>query len=183
MPKLIPEAERSILAAAREQLFEKGYTDLAIREVASQCGIAVGTIYNYFPGKEMLVAAIMAEDWRKAMAKVRDSFLHTKSIMDGVMILYDAIKAYAKLYAPTWSQYGTVPIGFGERHLMLRGQLSSLLYELVGRFGCEEDLALCPLLAETVLACAMHEDLDTGALKTVVSRLFYNPKEEHNEQF
>jgi AcrR family transcriptional regulator len=169
---LIPEAERSILAAAKKQLFEKGYAELAIREVASQCGIAVGTIYNYFPGKEMLVAAIMAEDWRKAMARVRESFMHAESILVGVMTMYDAIKAFSKLYAPTWSQYDAAPIGFGERHLMLRGQLSNLLCELIGRHGRADDAALCPLLAETVLACAMHQDLDPSALSTAVSRLF-----------
>ena len=172
MPKLIPEAQRSILAAAKKQLFEKGYLNLAIREVASQCGIAVGTIYNYFPGKEALVAAVMAEDWRGLTAGMRESFSRSAGILEGVMAMYDAIEAFSKLYAPAWSQYGAAPAGFGERHLMLRGQLSALLLELVTRHGRAEDAALCPLVAETVLACATHADLNPSALNTAVSRLF-----------
>ena len=172
MPKLIPEAERSILAAAKKQLFEKGYANLAIREVAGQCGIAVGTIYNYFPGKEALVAAVMAEDWRGAMAGLRESFTHSAGILEGVMAMYDAVEAFSRLYAPAWSQYGAAPAGFGERHLILRGQLSALLLELITRHGRSEDAALCPLLAETVLACATHTDLSPIVLSTAVSRLF-----------
>ena len=172
MPKLIPEAERSILAAAKKQLFEKGYANLAIREVAGQCGIAVGTIYNYFPGKEALVAAVMAEDWRNAMAGLRESFARSAGILEGIVAMYNTIEAFSKLYAPAWSQYGSAPASFGERHLMLRGQLSALLEELVTRHGREEDAALCPLLAETVLACATHADLSLNALSTAVSRLF-----------
>ena len=172
MPKLIPEAQQTILAAARTQLFEKGYANLAIREVAGQCGIAVGTIYNYFPGKEALVAAVMAEDWRAAMAGLRESFAHTTSILEGIVAMYNTIEAFSKLYAPAWSQYGSAPASFGERHLMLRGQLTVLLEELIARHGREEDAALCPLLAETVLACATHADLSLDALSTAVSRLF-----------
>lgn len=59
MPKLIPDAKIKILSTARKQLFEKGYTGLILREVADQCAMAVGTIYNYFSSKDMLVAAIM----------------------------------------------------------------------------------------------------------------------------
>ena len=53
MPKLIPDAKNNILSIAKKQLFMKGYNGLIIREVAEQCGLAVGTIYNYFSSKDM----------------------------------------------------------------------------------------------------------------------------------
>ena len=48
MPKIIDEAREKILSAAKHTLLGQGYSVLSLRGVARQCGIAVGTIYNYF---------------------------------------------------------------------------------------------------------------------------------------
>jgi AcrR family transcriptional regulator len=55
-------ARRSaILAAAGSLLRERGLSALQMREVARRAGIALGTVYTYFPTKEGLYAAIYAE--------------------------------------------------------------------------------------------------------------------------
>ena len=36
-----------------------------MREAARRCGVAVGTLYNYFPSKDALAAAVMLEDWHE----------------------------------------------------------------------------------------------------------------------
>ena len=45
--------------------------------VANGCGIGVGTVYNYFSSKDMLIASFMAEDWliRLKRMKLTLSFL------------------------------------------------------------------------------------------------------------
>ena len=48
-------SEEEILAAARALLLEKGTGALTMRSVAAACGVAVGSIYNYFPSKGALV--------------------------------------------------------------------------------------------------------------------------------
>ena len=52
------EREALILQAAEEVLQEKGYYDTSMDEIAARVGIAKGTIYTHFPGKEELVIAI-----------------------------------------------------------------------------------------------------------------------------
>ncbi len=53
------EREELILQAAEEVLAEKGYYETSIDEIAARVGIAKGTVYLHFPGKEDLVIAIL----------------------------------------------------------------------------------------------------------------------------
>ena len=62
MPKIIENIKEQIIEEAKRQLFENGYAKTTIRSVAKACGIGVGTIYNYFPSKEMLISAFMLDD-------------------------------------------------------------------------------------------------------------------------
>jgi len=62
MPKRIENLRENILACAKKEMLAQGFDALNIRNVARGCGIAVGTVYNYFPSKDMLAAAVMLED-------------------------------------------------------------------------------------------------------------------------
>lgn len=172
MPKLISDAKEKILAVARKQLFENGYPGLALREVASQSSMAVGTIYNYFPSKDMLVASIMAQDWQLSLITMSKACEVATSVEQGVKAIYDAIREYVKLYEPIWNEYKGVAVGFGERHRMLRNQLSDQMIDLLERLGHKKESGLCPLLAETILACAMQNDIPYSVLSDMVTRLF-----------
>lgn len=59
------ERERLILQAAEEVFQEKGYYETSMDEIATRVGIAKGTIYTHFPGKEELVIAIFRRDMQK----------------------------------------------------------------------------------------------------------------------
>jgi AcrR family transcriptional regulator len=50
-----------IVAAARRLFSERGFEATTTRELAAEAGIAAGTLFNYFPGKEALGAWILAE--------------------------------------------------------------------------------------------------------------------------
>jgi TetR/AcrR family transcriptional regulator, fatty acid metabolism regulator protein len=50
-----------ILAAARRRFETYGYRRTSIAEIARAAGIAVGTIYRYFPGKEAVFLAVVEE--------------------------------------------------------------------------------------------------------------------------
>ncbi len=47
-----------ILYVAEEMLAEKGYHDTSMDEIAALAGVAKGTLYQHFPGKEDLVFAL-----------------------------------------------------------------------------------------------------------------------------
>lgn len=52
-----------ILAASRTLLLEGGASALNMRAVAAACGIAVGSLYNYFPSKGALIGATIERIW------------------------------------------------------------------------------------------------------------------------
>ena len=70
MPKIIDEARERILAEARKTLLTAGYKGLSLRGLARDCSVAVGTIYNYFPNKDTLIALVMMQDWTEARERM-----------------------------------------------------------------------------------------------------------------
>ena len=64
------EREELILQAAEEVLVEKGYYETSVDEIAARVGIAKGTVYLHFPGKEDLVIAILQRNAREVVELV-----------------------------------------------------------------------------------------------------------------
>ena len=54
-----------ILTAAKGLIGERGNDAVSMREIAKECGIAPSSIYQYFPDKNALLEAIMAEYYAK----------------------------------------------------------------------------------------------------------------------
>ena len=69
MPKIIEDLENRILLAARRRLLSGDLSSFSARGIAEDCGIAVGTIYNYYRDKESLMGAVMAQDWQAELTK------------------------------------------------------------------------------------------------------------------
>lgn len=63
MTKQIVNPQSLILCTSKKILIEKGYNQLNMRAVAKECGISIGSIYNYYPNKSELVVTMMTEYW------------------------------------------------------------------------------------------------------------------------
>lgn len=59
------ESKEDILLEAIDLVKTKGFKELSIRCLASQCNVSVGTIYNYFPSKQELLVETVEMIWRK----------------------------------------------------------------------------------------------------------------------
>lgn len=57
-------SKEAIMQVCRRIVAEKGMNALNMRLVADQCGIALGTLYNYFADKDALVLAAVESIWR-----------------------------------------------------------------------------------------------------------------------
>ncbi len=71
MPKIIQNVREHLLCEAKRQIKERGYAKTTIRSVAGACGLGVGTVYNYFSSKDMLIASFMLEDWMVALDEMK----------------------------------------------------------------------------------------------------------------
>lgn len=58
-----------ILEASYKLVLESGPANLSIRSVARACGVSVGSIYNYYPTKAMLVADAVGMFWQTSLSK------------------------------------------------------------------------------------------------------------------
>ena len=65
-------ADRGELLAAAERSFSRrGYAGASIREIAAEGGFSVGGVYQLFPGKAELFAAVLDALWREYLAATR----------------------------------------------------------------------------------------------------------------
>lgn len=58
----------AILKATAQLLVSGGYDQLTTNRVAAKAGVSVGSLYQYFPGKEALVAALVDEHHAEMLA-------------------------------------------------------------------------------------------------------------------
>ena len=66
------EGDRDELLAAAERIFSaRGYAGASIREIAAEAGFSVGGVYQFFPGKEELFAAVVDGVWQEYLAVTR----------------------------------------------------------------------------------------------------------------
>jgi len=174
MPKLLPHIQEELLLRARALLKEEGYAALSIRRLAHECGVALGTPYNYFRNKDELVACIMMEDWHKVRARMDFAAANAANLEDGVAIMFQAIRTFVGLYQEVWAQFiqagGSTGV-VNERHKKLRGQIEQALITLARRCDAETVIRIAPLLAETVLAAAVQTDLPEEMLRSLVEPL------------
>ena len=59
MTKLTEGVSEKILACAKEEFLEKGYSDASLRIIAAKADTTTGSIYSRFGGKEGLFSAIV----------------------------------------------------------------------------------------------------------------------------
>jgi len=57
------QRRQSILAAAREVFWRRGYAGTTMPQIASEAELAPGTLYLYFPGKDALYAELLVEGY------------------------------------------------------------------------------------------------------------------------
>ena len=175
MPKIIKDARKSILQAAKTQLLESGYNHFSMRAIASECSIAVGTLYNYFPSKLTMIASVMMEDWEQSLMNMKEGCADVDNIFDGFSVIYNNICSFANIYRDCWAQYKIGNPDFADdtdRHSVLVGQLKALVEELISRFGYQDCLSLSSLLAELILAAAIGSRISADEVRLLAYKLF-----------
>jgi AcrR family transcriptional regulator len=72
MPKVIKDLQEQILQSATELFGQHGYHSTDIKMISGKTGIAVGTIYNYFPNKKQLYISVLKRNWSNIFRKLED---------------------------------------------------------------------------------------------------------------
>lgn len=138
MPKIIENVRELLLTVAQKQINERGYANTTIRSVAGECGLAVGTVYNYFKSKDMLIASFVVEDWNGHLSDLRASDL--SDARTTLRTIYDTLISFSDRHSSLFSDPDAAKVFsavFTERHKTLRSQISELILPLCGNENSE----------------------------------------------
>ncbi len=103
MPKIIENPPAIILAHARKILDADGYAALNMRAIAKSCGIATGTIYNYFPTKRHLLIQMMTDYWDTHFLIIDKITARDDTLFCKIKNVFDIMEAFVLCFRDVWS--------------------------------------------------------------------------------
>ncbi|MDD5937311.1 MAG: TetR/AcrR family transcriptional regulator [Clostridiales bacterium] len=175
MPKIITDLKATILSVAQQDLLLEGYSALTIRNIAKKCNIAVGTMYNYYSSKEVLVAEILLEDWNNSLLIMQEESKKAQNMTDGLYRIFEELRKFRKRYSDCWDQYTAQANGnmeIKQRHYMLCNQISSIIKELLLRLHIKPDDYLAEFTAEMLLTLSNDDSFKFSKLRGIIARLY-----------
>ena len=173
MPKIIENVREQLLTEAKRQIRENGYAKTTIRSVAGACGLGVGTVYNYFPSKDMLIASFMLEDWQHCLQTMRTLPCNDPLVfMEGIhLALRSYIDKHQALFSDSDAEkvYATALAG---RHALLRDQLAEAIRPVCIFSPSVEPSFFARYLAESILTWTVA-GTEFSALSPILKLLFH----------
>ena len=155
MPKIIENIRRQLLDTARAQIIRHGYGNTTIRSVAGECGVGVGTVYNYFPSKDMLIATFMLEDWQECLARMAEAPKENEALLRHV---YQVLRDFADRHSALFRDADAAKVfvsAFTEKHKLIRVQLAEVVMPICYRDAVEDKRFLAEFVAESLLSWTM----------------------------
>ena len=64
-------SKEDILSVSKEMVAQCGIQAINMRNVAKECGVAVGSVYNYFPSKNDLIIAVIDVIWKEIIQGIQ----------------------------------------------------------------------------------------------------------------
>jgi AcrR family transcriptional regulator len=180
------DRERRIMSAARRLFERKGYAKTAMEEIAARAGLAVGTLYNYFPSKDDLLLAIMRREADRLM-QVGERILAdppakpSEAIAAMADLLIESITAdermlWRELFAAAISSPHDLGARLIELDMRLVAQLATLLESLKQRGAIAHAIdasraamTIYGLCAASALAFVMNESITVEQLREEVN--------------
>ena len=152
MPKIIENLESKLIEEAKRQVETHGYAAMTIRSVAKACGVGVGTVYNYFPSKEALLATYLLSDWTQCVAAINGVSDSSDTPAPVVQCIFDQLLAYAQRHQAIFRDAAAAAGfagSFSYYHGLLRSQLAAPLQKFC------ESVFHAEFIAESLLTWSM----------------------------
>jgi AcrR family transcriptional regulator len=107
MPRIIHEyrveVRKKIVEAAYSLFLHKGYHGTTMSAIADVLGVTKTALYQYFPGKEDLYAAV-AEHGREELAAILERSFNKRDLRSGSEVLFDTLARYTPQFNGIYSE-------------------------------------------------------------------------------
>ena len=174
IPKIIENLRETLLAEAKRQLCEWGYDAVTIRSIAHGCRVGLGTVYNYFPSKDALIAETILGDWKQRVEDVRNTLSGSEDRKTVLRTVYGCFcgfyEDYRQIFSNDYAYLAYRNAGVDD-HSRLCKQIESLLCEYIPLLAEKEDPFLTQFVAESMISCGQRKvefEKLYGVLDTII---------------
>ena len=111
MPKIVPDIQNTILGVAETHFKEFGFEATDMRRIASDAGIAVGTIYLHYQNKEVLYHHAIEYSWKATIGKIEalsNQEIEPKEILKQVLLEMAHDMTNRKSINSLWMEIGSM---------------------------------------------------------------------------
>ena len=141
MPKIIENARGMLLDEAKRQIEEYGYESVTIRSIAKGCSLGLGTFYNYFKSKDVLIATFLLEDWQERIGRISDKSKEESDPMVVVKCIHDELRGFMTNNKGIFTSpeaiksFNNSVVGY---HKVLRSQIAEPIHLVCASNGYED---------------------------------------------
>jgi len=132
----------ALLEATARVLMKEGYDRASTNKIAAVAGVSIGSLYQYFPSKEALVAAVIDRHMHEMLQVFRDALIKVATLpmevaaRELVAVMFDAHRVNPKLHRvlaeqiPRTGRLENIEAIDREAHALVRGYLEAHRDEL-----------------------------------------------------
>ena len=165
----IENAKERLMACGKKYLLANDHGQfgrIGIRQLTTECGMALGTFYRYFVSKDDLVMKIMEKDWEDAVKSIDATIASDTPMYDKVKGVYEEIGTFDRNYyysAMRMFNPTEEAVAFKKKNeAMMYDKIQALLEEEIqkGKLILDADPKdAAYFLIQIFLACARRDDI------------------------
>ena len=174
MPKIIENARERLIEEARNQIEINGYDSVTIRSIAKGCQIGLGTFYNYFKSKDVLIATYLLEEWNVRLEKINFQSEKENDPMELIKTINHELSEFMKNNISVFTAEGAIKTFRGtnkDYHNLLIQQISEPLSRVCERNGYENAEFLSQFATEAILTWTIARK-SFDEIAPIMSKLF-----------
>lgn len=178
LPKTLINIREDILMVTRKLLSEEGYDKLNMRTIASKCGIATGTLYNYYRSKQQIVEEILRSEWNMMLRRIEQGAKTDVKLIDKLEIIYTELCVLMNNVHNVWFGISNLNVSYnefsgmkGHKGVLLKS-LSDKILDLIRNSAKDRDYEfLSDVMCKMFVIYAYQGDVEFIKLLPVIESL------------
>jgi AcrR family transcriptional regulator len=100
MPKIVnhDRYRKELLSKSFDLFAEKGYATVTMRQIAQALGVSTGTLYHYFPSKEVLFEQLLEELTRLDLLKISEQLKEEETLVERVSASFKILEMHREYF-------------------------------------------------------------------------------------